>query len=227
MAVFSLENYRNLLTAFQEKGYHFRLFSDGYDTKNIVYLRHDIDFWLPYALPIAQMEAELGILSSFFFLIDSESYNPFDSGSISVLKQIAAQGHYVGLHVDENNVQTTEDLLNRIALLRKMIPVSDYCIVSRHRPSLALQNCWITEEFTDTYENRFFKDIEYASDSRGEWRYGYPTERQAFHDGTSFQLLTHPIWWVNSGSNPDKIKKMLEDRDRYAAQSIHYLNFMK
>lgn len=227
MEVFSLENYRQLLIAFQKNGYQFRLFSDQYDTHKVVYLRHDLDFWLAYAIPIARIEAELGIRSSYFFLIDSASYNPFNPDCISILQMLTKLGHYIGLHIDENNLRTKEDLNNQIDLLRRFIPFSDYQIVSRHRPVLHKQEHWIPKSLIDTYDDKFFKAIEYASDSRGEWRYGFPTKRKAFNDGVSFQLLTHPLWWVNSGSNLDKINTMLDDIKHCAQESLKYLNFMK
>ena len=40
----------------------------------------------------------------------------------------------------------------------------------------------------------------------GSFRYGHPLENPAFLSRHSFQLLTHPIWWTNTGITPvDKI----------------------
>ncbi len=227
MEVFSIEGYRHLLITFQRSGYQFRLFSEEYGTRKVVYLRHDLDFWLAYALPIAEVESELGIRSSYFFLIDSEMYNPFTASGVSILRKISELGHYVGLHIDEENVRSKDNLIDQIESLKRIIPISDYRIVSRHRPKLDHLNNWITDEFIDTYDDKFFSDIEYASDSRGEWKYGFPITRNAFREGVSFQLLTHPLWWVNSGSNLDKINKMLNDKHQCAETSLNYLNFMK
>ena len=44
-----------------------------------------------------------------------------------------------------------------------------------------------------SYENRFFKDIKYLSDSGGRWREGHFNEWVNVEN--KLQVLTHPWWW--------------------------------
>ena len=67
-------------------------------------------------------------------------------------------------------------------------------VISYHRPTRDVFGLKF-EFFANTYENRFFKDIKYLSDSKKNWREGCPC--QAILEGKyqQLQLLTHPIWW--------------------------------
>ena len=35
-----------------------------------------------------------------------------------------------------------------------------------------------------------------SSESRGEWKHGFPWDHKAVAEGRALQLLTHAIWWV-------------------------------
>lgn len=216
---FSLKGYRNLLREFVSAGYDFRFFDGAYDRSGVVFLRHDVDFCVRYAAQIAVLEYELGIHSTFFFLINSVLYNLFEIENLKAIKKIADMGHMVCLHVDERVPQNLTVKDERIYLRRQLttfasvLPFANHHIISRHRPNLNKHTGWLPDEYLDVYSPPFFKDIEYASDSRGTWRYGYPPEREAFQKKVSFQLLTHPIWWVEKGkTGSEKVNNMLYKR---------------
>jgi hypothetical protein len=74
-------------------------------------------------------------------------------------------------------------------------------IISLHRPSsnlLGSKNL-DTLSFPNTYEDRFFKDISYFSDSRGQFKFGNPLNSNDFKNSQNMQLLIHPIWWIGDG----------------------------
>ena len=226
MHAFNLDGYYSLICCFLEAGYKFTKFEFPPGKYGQVILRHDIDFCIDYALPIAKIEHDLGVTSTFFVLMDNELYNPFTEANKQTLQLIAQMGHSICLHVDEKQVKSDDDFYNSLSAFKSVLPFSDNRIISRHRPNLKSKLSWCSSEVTDAYQPEFFSNIEYASDSRGEWKYGYPTDRLAFANKESFQLLTHPIWWVNEGTNGEKISKMLKERDSAGAKSISYLNII-
>lgn len=223
---FSLSGYQELLNSFVAAEYEFRLFDDKTRLERCVYLRHDLDFCVDYAFPIAKIEYELGICSAFFVLINSKLYNLFDDDNIMKLKSISEMGHMICLHVNEYSLQNKSDFLRQMEAFLKMMPFACSRFISRHRPKLnTTAPSWLPDGYIDVYSDMFFRDIEYASDSRGEWKYGYPTSREAFFQKRSFQLLTHPLWWVHNSnmSNKEKIQLLLEQRFAEGEQSISFL----
>ena len=58
-----------------------------------------------------------------------------------------------------------------------------------------------------------FEDIKYFADSRGEFRYGHPTESEEFKKRKSIHLLIHPAWWMSDKSNPIEIIQDIIDRN--------------
>ena len=226
--MFTLDGYRELLSSFLVSGYEFRLFDDYVCPNRCVYLRHDLDFCVDYALPIATLEAEYNIKSTFFVLINSKLYNLFDEDNIRILKRISQMGHMICMHVDEQSLNEKNTFEHQMCAFLDMLPFASSRFISRHRPNVnSSSSSWLPKEVVDVYCSSYFKEIEYASDSRGEWRYGYPTDREAFIKKRSFQLLTHPIWWIhdNNVSNNEKIQLMLEHRLADCEQSLSFLNF--
>jgi len=226
--MFTLKEYRKLLNSFAEAEYDFCLFGERLEKTNCVYLRHDIDFCIEYALPIATIEKDLNIRSTFFVLMNSKLYNLFDDDNIRTLKKISEMGHMICMHVDERYVTSKEVFLKQMNAFTSMLPFAYSRFISRHRPQInSNTSTWLPVEYIDVYCDSYFKNIEYASDSRGEWKYGYPTQREAFVNKKSFQLLTHPLWWVYDDEieNKKKIKLMLDKKSREAEQSLNFLNY--
>lgn len=77
---FTLSNYRSLLSLALTK-YEFRLFNQEYLHKSIL-LRHDLEFSVPIALRMAEIEAELGIRSTYFVQLHSEFYNMLEKSCL-------------------------------------------------------------------------------------------------------------------------------------------------
>ena len=67
---FSLDNYRNLITALLSEGYNFVTFNEycrGVDDDYFVVLRHDVDKLPQNALRMARIEHDLGVKSTYYF----------------------------------------------------------------------------------------------------------------------------------------------------------------
>ena len=224
MHKFGIEGYKKLINEFLDAGYSFKKFELTTSLKNNIILRHDIDFCVKYAIDMAKIEKEMGIHSSFFFMVSNELYNPFANSNVERLENISKMGHSVCLHIDETMITCKDDFLLLLSSVKKLMPFLDTHVISRHRPMLNNKVLWLPDGVLDTYQSHFFSEMEYASDSKGEWRYGYPTLREAFKSGKSYQLLTHPVWWTSNDSSKKKILKMLKEREYDGAKSISYLN---
>jgi len=106
--------------------------------ERVVYLRHDVDSSLSKAISLARIEAELGVQSTYFVMVNSPIYTLFEEKSLILMQEIKALGHWVGLHVDSAIMphialssidELAENLLVALALFIELTRV-----VSFHRP---------------------------------------------------------------------------------------------
>lgn len=200
-------NYRDQLHQFMAHDYRFVSFPEAPLLLNrkerFVIMRHDIDFDLKRALFFAEMEAELGVKSTFFFLLRTEHYNVFSAEGTDLIRRILDLGHYMGLHFDcaAYDPQADEKTLAAACRVESLMlenwfksPVS---IVSYHRPNQRVLEggAGLSYPLMHTYMKAFTEDIQYYSDSRGRWQFGLPCESEAFKAGRPIHILVHPIWW--------------------------------
>jgi len=215
-AEFTLSGYASLVSAFKEMGYAFCAFSGARREKAHLVMRHDVDFCPKRALRIAQVEKELGISATYFFLVSTEFYNIYSSETARCLREIKNMGHHIGLHFDAATYDLSKiDEAAEAECQSLAGVVGDIEIVSFHRPIVSLQGASTNiAGRPHTYQPRYFHEIEYCSDSGGEWSFGYPLERQAIRDRKALQLVTHPIWWAEDdvASPIDRMTKFLAER---------------
>lgn len=212
---FNLAQYHLILGTLLDKAYRFVDYNTVLDHDRSIVLRHDIDMSLEYALPVAEIEHQLGISSCYFLLLTSEFYNPLTSKAQLAIAKIQALGHEIGLHFDASiyGENATIDELSTAAEkeceLLSQISKKPVRYISFHRPVKALQG--VGEGFAqriNTYEKRFFETMGYCSDSQGAWRFGHPLDHSAINEGKQLQLLTHPIWWTLGETITDNQKKL-------------------
>ena len=110
-ADFTLAGYRALLEALLARGYAAVGYGDAEPTSRHLIVRHDLDMSIDAALPIAEIEAELGVAGSYFVLLRTDMYNPWSEPSRRALKRIAALGHEIGLHLDSSLYPDNSDAL--------------------------------------------------------------------------------------------------------------------
>ena len=177
--------------------------------ERVVIFRHDIDFSTRAARDLANLEAELGITSTYFFLIRSPFYNIYEPATLSHIREINSLGHNIGLHFDASLYDGSFDCLDYAAtqeceILEKIVGLCPE-FISFHRPAKSLLGLDKKVGGRDhAYNTRFFRDCAYVSDSCGEWRFGPPDKHQAFAAGKGMQVLTHPIWWLTEGKTASK-----------------------
>jgi hypothetical protein len=228
MTEFTKQGYRKILITLKKAGYSFRKFSEiGYKNEPSVYLRHDIDFSLSGAQVMANLEYDEGILSTYFLQLRSPFYNPHCEFTQQAVEELNRLGHDVALHIDLNiySDNYSSGLIKEIKLLTSYFPFAYTGIVSLHRPSHMGLNIEKLRRLhlpvPHTYENQFFEDIKYISDSTGVWRYDHPIKSEAFASRKSMQLVIHPVWWIMKGHSPtEKLGNLITER---IDQSVKFL----
>ena len=230
---FSLHEYIELLLALAENGYNFCPISR---MKNpcenfCVYLRHDIDFSLTAALPMAEKEAELGCSATYFVLISS-IYNVFSNESSQAILELSQLGHEIGLHYDlrlfptdpneaEVELRYQADILQRLSGQ----PIES---IVMHNPCLGGNDWFKTcDDFVHPHDTRYQSGLLYVSDSCRAWRDENLLSCFSSNPPKRLLLLTHPELWID-GAVTDRleyIRKVLvphvtEKDKRYFLESV-------
>ena len=199
---FTLDRGRSIIERLRESGYSFRAYDDEIAAGDVL-LRHDVDLSPDRAVEMARIERDLGISATYFFLLSTPLYNPFEGRTREAIREIDRLGHDVGLHFSTHQHWSAErppgedELADRVhdeqAALATVAP-DPVSIVSFHAPP-----DWVLDRtfagFQSTYEPRFFEAIEYVADSGQRWReegVRIPT------DGRPLQVLMHPGLWAES-----------------------------
>jgi hypothetical protein len=178
---------------------------------NIALWRHDIDFSPHRALALARLESERSLPATYFVLLSSPFYNPFEPGIVQILKDVAALGHDIGLHYDASLV--AGDLSaqeKRMRLEAEMISAATGCPIksfSLHNPTLstgpALDDI-SHAGFINATASALRSTFEYCSDSNGCWRFRSLHEVVADTSVRRLYALTHPEWWTPQLMTPDE-----------------------
>jgi len=221
---FTQDAYRSLLTAFKEREYTFASFSESMRllkrAERFVLMRHDLDFDLQAAALISEIEADEGVIASYFVLLRTDLYNPFSSDGSAAVRRILELGHHLGLHFDcaayppESTISDLAEASDLEASLLEQWFGRKIEVISYHRPSklVLTGDPALSAPRSHTYMREFTEAIHYVSDSRGTWAYGSPTDSDAFRDGGPMHVLTHPIWWAHEAPSP--YHRLLDYRDQ-------------
>lgn len=198
---FCKDGYRQLISSMLSAGYGTHDFKSFLPAKGAMLLRHDIDISLDHAVLQSQINNELGVSATFFFLVTSDQYNLANKAGRATLRHVRNAGQSIGLHFDaalyENAAGSLEEFAEKEVRILEVLSEGPVEAVSFHRPVPSLQGLKGTfASLPHAYEPRFFSEIEYCSDSQGMFRFGLPWERDGFRERAPFQLLTHPIWWM-------------------------------
>jgi hypothetical protein len=198
---FDLAHYRQLLEAAKDGGYRFAPFGDGPE-RGALFLRHDVDLSLDAALRMAEVEADLGAVATYFLMTESVFYNLASVEGAAAIRRLRELGHRVGLHAVWPKL-VLDDRFDRV--------------FSWHNPDRGFM-----QETIDSALNVMhppFGDW-YRSDSNQYWRHGCPHEELAKSEFERLQLLVHPeIWVYPGGTMRETMFSMLEaERERRLEQ---------
>lgn len=206
-ADFSYDCLNSILTAIVKSGFASQLLRDAPvvvrgTPGRTVFIRHDIDVAPRFVLPVARMEARLGLRATYLVMTDCLLYGLDDDGVGAGLAELIALGHEVGLHVQVpdsmlDDSTTSAGLIDYVTFGSTQLesitgaPVES---LSFHRPAKQLlrgplrvagkvSGC--AAELMDWY----------LSDSAGRWREGPPIPSLLRPKKPLLQLLIHPVWW--------------------------------
>lgn len=213
-------HYRECLSAAHSLGYELTTFRDYHRNsrkKKLIILRHDIDFSVPRALEFAKIERDLGIEATYFVRLHSPAYNPFEYKAYLILKEIQQMGHELGLHFEVFDFQaaTGEDLIDIFrrekGALENILGVT-LVSAAQHGDYTRVGPDYSHHFFTQvnpkqvgikyhTFDDRFFRQMKYISDSSGHWREGCMCQHIGKHP--RMQILTHPCWWFHKHYHVD------------------------
>lgn len=146
--------------------------------KKIVLIRHDVDRWLMTALRMAEVEAQLGIVSSYYFRLP----NTWDE---KVSRRVAKLGHEVGLHYEvldkaKGNLDLAAEYMNSdLDMARKVAPVTTAAMHGNPATPYDNRDFWKAMRFSDfgllgeAYLSIEFDNFHYLSDTGRSWRENY------------------------------------------------------
>lgn len=200
-ADFTFDNYRELVSL-TKRSHVFSNFTDFSTVDNPVLWRHDIDFSPQNALKFAQIEAEQGVVSTYFLLLHSSFYNLLDVRITEIVQEILALGHDLGLHFDCSFYNICDEshlehcLLLEKSLLEKVfktnIDVFSFHVTNKHTENFRnKQYAGLINVYSDFIQDQF----KYCSDSNGYWRYERLYDFLLKNEEGAIQILTHPVWW--------------------------------
>jgi|TARA_B100001063_G_C16728788_1_gene538035 hypothetical protein len=205
--MFGIKRYEMLLEEISLNNCEFSTEWTQETNPNTIFLRHDIDFSIQDALIIAEKEKKLGVKSTFFFMLTSNMYNIFSSLNQERINQIINMEHKVSIHFDPTAHLSLDPFLDEKIIFEKTFNIN-VDIVSIHRPGIFLKNN--NQNLFDvphTYQDRYFKNMRYISDSGGEDIQSKLNNYFADDSRVGLHLLLHPIWWTHQSPDPTSTLK--------------------
>lgn len=181
---FSLKKYLELLTVLQTAGYSFQTYGffcirtapyvKGMDDRFCI-LRHDVDLRPRNSLATAQIEAELGLNTSYYFRAVPESWDE------EIICKIASLGHEIGYHYESLTTckgdvdKAYDDFCLNLERLRKIVPVSTICMHGSPRSPYDSKDIWKKYDYKvlgivgEPYLDTDFSQIFYLTDTGRRW----------------------------------------------------------
>jgi ubiquinone/menaquinone biosynthesis C-methylase UbiE len=228
--VFSLKRYTELLGRFIESGYAVLRIGDlqsAIDNQQgrFLLLRHDVDL-APYcACKMAEIEAQVGIKSTYYFLVGGGFFNILEKECRNCLTEISAMGHEIGLHFDDPST-IRQDCEILFALTGKKV-----LSLSQHNPTInglkTIQETSLINAYDKTILDKH--GFVYVSDSGMKWR-----GKDIFNylDCPRLYFLAHPETWWSEGCDLVQLHRIVQQHEMnkltkiyngYVAGNIDYL----
>ncbi len=232
---FTYDYYKEFVRCLREV-YQFTSFREGKVdcTPPKLIMRHDIDMDLEAAHRMSSLEKELGIHSTYFFMVRCPLYNVFSSKGSGQVKEILADGHHFGLHFDCSLYQDISADKLSYYISKECSLLEDFFdhqveAISFHRPGPLELSGVELGKWPQTYERVFLERFKYFSDSRGSWAYGHPIESEAFSKRENLHILVHPVWWTKSPTTPHEclvslVQQISHRSEQYISENCQVWN---
>lgn len=184
MKDFTLEAYKYYLDLFKAKNYPFFTFSSFMAMREkpdcFCLIRHDVDRKPGYALKMAKIEAEMGVVSTYYFRNRS---NSFVEG---IVREIHSLGHEIGYHYeclsDENGnyVEAFKNFENNLLKFRSVVEIKTISMHGRPFKPFDNRDLWSYSNYHqllkekhgilgEVYLDIDYTDIAYVNDTGRNW----------------------------------------------------------
>ena len=228
---FTTDHYREMMQAI--RGSHrticFRdvhaMGREIFEIPKFVIMRHDVEFSIPAALRLAEIEADEGIQST-FFLLQTSDYNPFEEEEAVQIRRILDLGHDIGLHYDAAlferlGMDAAATAEAQIRLFETFFSTKVHAM-SSHMP-MRSGKTFSLPGVIDTYDPMFLTEMKYISDSTQSWREGVVTQNLDKYN--QIHLLTHEYIWHPGGWDWSALL-FVEVQDKFARAWTRAENFI-
>jgi hypothetical protein len=204
---FDDETYWGILERFRRTNRPVRFveLAGGFPSEPFFILRHDVDYSPVAALRLARLEAKRGYRATYFLLLSSTCYSLLTPEAAALAPQLVELGHEVGLHYDlgvfkELPRERWDDLLRAQVLLLSRLAGAPVCSIAMHQPGLNGEDPFAAPMgFLNAYDDAFFKEMPYLSDSCRAWRDSAWEILSGGPVPPRFQAVFHPINWGPGG----------------------------
>ncbi|MDJ0785159.1 MAG: hypothetical protein QNK05_00035 [Myxococcota bacterium] len=201
-AGYSPEAYDGLIETFLAEGYRFLSYLEPPVPERCVYLRHDIDYSLSWAVELAERNRGLGVRGTFFLQLRSPLYNLLSFENLEAARRLLDAEQWLAFHVTlpEEPIDRGE----RAALIladyertREALPELQP-VFAWHNPSLRMTAEDLDEEvpgMVNAYGRIADTPVTYVGDSN--LRHSVAELRDVARAGTSpLQLALAPMQWL-------------------------------
>lgn len=222
----SFQVYREIIRDIQKTGKACG-YEEAQGRDEFIIMRHDIEFSVDRAYRLSQVESEMGFSSTYFAQITNNSYNLFSRKNIQMLREMAQNGHTIGLHYHLNGqrdaVLVRDGVRDQVRIMSEMLGMPIRCF-SFHRPvkEIYYYNIQVPEAL-NAYSPQFFTfaeqvdehtelEVKYIADSKHRWNYAYP-DYQTLMKYSKIQLLIHPFSWTEEGyDNLNNFRTLIDEK---------------
>ena len=225
---FSHVGYRVLLQTGLDGGFAFAAFEDHERcaAERVCLIRHDVDADPGAAIALARIEAELGIVATYFFMLRSPLYNVFGRANHALVEDVLALGQRIGLHYDPGFTPRagrthTEQISIELDVLEGMFGVRPGA-VAFHQPSQVPGGMEI--EVEGAVKANLLPGYHFVADpNKSEW---VLEAFDHFRTGAQprLQLLVHPVWWLDPDAPPQELweRAILANWERSQEQLLRH-----
>jgi hypothetical protein len=222
---FTIDEYGKILRVAKTK-FRFASFEDRHGADPTALWRHDVDFSPQRALALAKIEADIGVIATYFFQLSSRFYNVFEPEISSIIRQIGLLGHAIGLHFEagaaglSGDIDLESRLVFEAGVLERLVDmkVSSF---SLHNPTTMSGFSMDKSEYyglLNASHSGLREEFAYCSDSNGVWRFRSLDAMVRDEQIVKLYALTHPEWWQVMPMTPrDRIQRCIDGRALFGA----------
>jgi hypothetical protein len=200
------ERYRELLREIGSRSYASAGFLEEPAARvPTLYLRHDVDFSLEFAVELARLNAEAGVRATFFVLLRSHAYNLASRRSRELVAELLSLGQRLGFHhwtLDDTAESFAAGARRDFGIAKELVPELEP-VFAIHTPTPTSQRLCLEAEvpgLVNASSARFLRGMAYYSDSN--LRHSFASWLGIVRRAESpLHLLLHPVNWVAGGTS--------------------------